>query len=155
MTKDTFAARVMALKSRMYHIACGYLQGEHDRLDAISEATLKAWQKRTSLKDENYFDTWLIRILIRECINLKRKHKRSFPMEELPERAAPQEADPDLQWAVEMLPEKWRIVVVLHYLEGYAVNEVAQILRIPKGTVCSHLFKARSRLKELLKEEIE
>ena len=153
MNQEQFCSQVTAVKSRLYHISCGYLQGEHDRLDAISETVLKAWQKRTSLKDEKRFDTWLIRILIRECINIQRKQKRSFPMEgNLEEEASPEPSN-DLQWAVDALPQKLRVVVVMHYLDGYAVNEISKILRCPRGTICSHLSKARGMLKDLLEEE--
>ena len=155
MNQEQFCTQVTAAKSRLYHISCSYLQGEHDRLDAISETVLKAWQKRASLKDEKRFDTWLIRILIRECINIQRKQKRSFPVAEALEEAFSSEHSNDLQWAVDALPQKLRVVVVMHYLDGYAVDEIAKILRRPRGTVCTHLFKARSMLKNLLEEESE
>ena len=153
MNQEQFCSQVTAAKSRLYHISCSYLQGEHDRLDAISEAVLKAWQKRTSLKDEKHFDTWLIRILIRECINIQRKQKFSFPVQETPEEETPPEHSNDLQWAVDSLPQKLRVVVVMHYLEGYPVDEISKILRRPRGTICSHLSKARGMLRDLLEEE--
>ena len=153
MNQEHFCSQVTAAKSRLYHISCSYLQGEHDRLDAISEAVLKAWQKRASLKDEKHFDTWLIRILIRECINIQRKQKHSFPVQEVHEEDAPPEHSRDLQWAVDALPQRLRVVVVMHYLDGYAVDEIAKILRSPRGTICSHLAKARGMLRDLLEEE--
>lgn len=155
MNKEEFSLRVTSAKGRLYHIACGYLRGEQDRLDAIAEAVAKAWQKRTALKKEESFDPWLARILIHECINVQRRQKRMFPVEEIPEREARPEHTHDLQWAVDALPPKLRIVVVLHYLEGYSVGEMARTLRMAKGTVCSHLSRARSALRGLLEEEIE
>ncbi len=154
MNKEEFSRRVTAQKSRLYHIACSYLRGEHDRMDAISEAVLKAWQKRSTLKSEQYFDTWLARILINECIGVLRKQKRMIVVEEVPEKAAPSEPHQDLEWAVDALPQKLRIVVVLHYMEGYSVEEVARTLRLPRGTVCSHLSQARKALRGLLEEEM-
>lgn len=155
MNKEDFSLWVTSAKGRLYHIACSYLRGEHDRLDAISEAVAKAWQKRASLKNEQYFDTWLARILIHECINVQRKQKRIFPVREIPEGEEQLPQTHDLQWAVDALPQKLRIAVVLHYLEGYSVDEMARTLRLPKGTVCSHLSQARSALRGLLEEEIE
>ncbi len=155
MNKEEFSLRITSAKGRLYHIACSYLRGEHDRLDAISEAVAKAWQKRATLKNEQVFDTWLARILIHECINVQRKQKRVFPVEEIPERGAPAEQTSDLQWAVDALPQKLRIVVVLHYLEGYSVDEMARTLRMAKGTVCSHLSQARGALRGLFEEEIK
>ena len=155
MTKEEFGRRVTAAQGRMYRVARGYLRGEHDCLDAASEAICKAWQKRATLRDERYFETWLMRILTRECLNLLRGQKRVIPMEAPPEEAAPPSGNEALRAALDALPQKYRAAVVLHYMEGYEVAEVATILRRPKGTVCSQLHYARLRLREMLKEEIE
>src|SRR5699024_11942173 len=56
-----------------------YLSCEQDRLDAVGEAILKAWQKLYTLRDEQRFSTWLTRILIRECIAIQRRQKRTTP----------------------------------------------------------------------------
>ena len=156
MTKEEFARRVTAAQGKMYRIARGYLYNEHDGLDAVSEAILKGWQKQTTLKNEDYFETWLVRILVRECMNILRRKKRMIPVESVPETAAPtSESAAALAQAVDALPDKLRAVTVLHYMEGYAVNEIAAILHTGKGTVCSRLHYARLKLRELLKEEIE
>lgn len=155
MTKEDFSYRVSSAQGRMYRVARGYLRGEHDCLDAISEAICKAWQKQATLRNEQLFDTWLMRILIRECINIQRKQKRLFPVENLPEEAAPPAADAELRMALDSLPQKLRVVTVLHYMEGYDVGEIAKLLRVPRGTVSSRLHDARLALRRLLKEEFE
>ena len=157
MNKEEFSLRVTSAQGRMYRVACGYLRGEHDRLDAVSEAIVRAWQKRGSLKRQEFFDSWLIKILIRECINIQRRQKRMVPMEQLPQagvREAPTENEA-LREALEALPQKLRSVTVLHYMEGYPVQDAAQILGITKGAVCSRLSRARTLLRELLEGEIQ
>lgn len=156
MTKEDFAGRVTALQNRLYRIARGYLRSEHDCLDAVSEAILKAWQKQATLRDEQRFETWLARILIRECIAIQRRQKRMVPMETLPEAAnAQQPCDyPELRDALDRLPQAQRVAVVLHYMEGYSVAEIAGILHTFQGTVVSRLHYARLALRELLKEEL-
>lgn len=154
MTNEEFGARVTTLQNRLYRIARGYLQSEHDCLDAVSEAILKAWQKQATLRDEQLFETWLVRILIRECVNIQRKQKRIVPMETPPEAAAPQMSDnAELRDALDSLPEPQRVAVVLHYMEGYSVAEIASILNTFTGTVSSRLHYARHSLRCLLKEE--
>nr|HML47009.1 sigma-70 family RNA polymerase sigma factor [Clostridia bacterium] len=152
---EEFGQRITSAQGRMYRVARGYLRGEQDCLDAISEAICKAWQKRGALRDEQVFDPWLTRILIRECINVQRKQKRMIPVETLPEETALPSDNEELRQALDALPQKLRVPVVLHYMEGYDVKEVASILHTTKGAVCSRLFHARSRLRALLKEEIE
>ena len=156
MTKEEFGGRVIALQNRLYRIARGYLRGEHDCLDAVSEAVLKAWQKRDTLRDERLFETWLIRILIRECVNIQRKQKRVVPMETLPEAATDPPSDNlVLRDALDSLSQEQRAAVVLHYMEGYGVADVAAMLHTFKGTVTSRLHYARLKLRDLLKEDFE
>ena len=154
MTKEAFGERVTTLQNRLYRIARGYLQNENDCLDAVSEAILKAWQKRGTLRDERLFETWLVRILIRECSNIQRKQKRVIPMETLPEMAKePAGDDLALRDALDKLPQEQRTVMVLHYMEGYQVAEIASILHTFQGTVSSRLHYARLAMRDLLKED--
>jgi RNA polymerase sigma-70 factor (ECF subfamily) len=155
MTKEAFGLRVTSEQGRLYRIARGYLRGESDCLDAVSEAILKAWQKRDTLRDEQFFGTWLIRILIRECVNIQRKQRRTVPVEALPEPPQPPSDNEELRLALDALPQKLRAVTVLHYMEGYDVEDTAKILGVTKGAVCSRLSRARVSLRGLLKEEIE
>ncbi len=105
---------------------------------------------------ETFFRTWLIRILIRECVNIQRGQKRMRPVERVPDKAGPEpQQNTGLRDAILALPEPLRIVIVLRYMEEYPVEEIARVLRVPKGTVCSRLARARRRMKEYLEEEAE
>ena len=148
MTRDDFAARVTAAQGRLCRVARGYLRQEADCLDAISEAIARAWHKLPTLRQEQYFDTWLTRI--------QRRQKRVTPVDALPESMAAADSGGEaLCAALDELPQKLRTVAVLHYMEGYTVAETAQILRVPKGTVCSRLKTAREKLRVLLEEGLE
>lgn len=153
MTKEEFARQAENCRLTLYRVACAYLQNEMDRADAVQEALLKAWQGVKWLKEEAYFKTWLTRILIRECINIQRRQKRVVPVETVPERAAAPSEDPALREAILALPKELRITVVLHYMEGYTLDEIAKTLRVPRGTVASRLSRARQQLKNYLEEE--
>ena len=156
MTKEEFVRQAEDMRLPMYRVASAYLRQECDRLDAAQEALMKAWQALPRLKEEKYFKTWLIRILIRECVNIHRKQKRVTPVERLPEPES-REAEPPsgLREAILSLPDSQRIVIVLYYMEGYTVEEIVKALRVPKGTVCSRLNRARQSLREYLEEEAE
>lgn len=155
MTREGFEQRVTAGQKRMYRIARGYLSGEHDCLDAVSEAILKAWQKLDSLHNEQYFDTWITRILIRECINIQRRQSRTSPVPDVAEQPARPSDYGELRQALDALAQKLRVPVILHYMEGFAVRDIAQILRIPKGSVCSRLYEARKQMRQFMEEEIK
>lgn len=155
VTREDFEGRVLAAREKMYRVARSYLPGEEDCLDAISESVLRAWQKRSTLRREEYFDTWLMRILMRECVNILRRQRRMTPVENVPEQPVPSSDGCAVREALDALPQKLRTVTVLYYMEGYSVSELAQVLRLPKGTVTSRLHMARERLREFLKEDME
>ena len=156
MEHKEFADRVHAVQEKLYRITYGQLREEQDRKDAVQEAILKAWQSRNRLRDTAYFETWLIRILINECHNIQRANRRSVPVEQLPDQPYVEKhmdgSDAALREAVLALPEKLRLPVMLHYIEGYRTEEIAAILHVPVGTVRSRLKRARSVLKEQLGE---
>ena len=157
MDKEQFARQVTSLQGSLYRVAASYLSGESDRLDAVAEAIARAWEKRHTLRDPLLFRTWITRILIRECVNIQRKQKRSFPVEALPEgeMGGGDERTMLLRDALRQLPQKQRTMIVLHYMEGYSVREIAAMLRTTKGAVCAGLSRARDRLREMIGEEIE
>lgn len=79
-------------------------------------------------------------------------YRRKIPSEALPETlTAPEPPDPALRDALERLDVKFRLPLVLHYLEGYRVREIAKMLRLPEGTVKRRLHQARKLLKSALK----
>lgn len=155
MDQETFVALVRRGESSFYRVAKSILHHEQDVEDAVQEGLLKAYQNRNKLKNEDFFQTWLTRIIINECYRLLRKNKsvRPFAEEdmEIPAPVAPN--DVDLYNAIGMLPPKIRIAIVLYYVEGYSTAEIKTILKIPQGTVKSRLAKGRTLLKSILNEE--
>jgi RNA polymerase sigma-70 factor (ECF subfamily) len=141
------------MQETLYRTCYSLLPQACDREDAVQECIRIAWQKRGSLRDERYLQTWVIRILIHECYALLGKRKREHPAEVSPERAAPPDADAELHDALIALPVELRLPVTLHYLEGYPLSDVARMLRIPTGTVKSRLNRARRRLKACMMDE--
>ena len=138
--------KVRVLGTRMYRVASALLRTDADRQDAMQQALQRAWEKRHSLRDTSKFDGWLMRILINECRNIQRGQHRLVPMDQLPDSPTPA-PDLDLQDAVERLPDKQRLCVVLHYLEGLPIQEIAAMLRLPQSTVRGRLMQARKALK--------
>lgn len=155
MDKQAFETAVLSLQGTLYRLSCAYLKGEHDRLDAISESVLKAWTKLDSLRDPASFRPFLLRILIRECINIQRRQRRVIPMES-PETGT---ADQDpfrhhaLRQALDQLPQPLRVALLLHYMEGLEVKEIARLLGTTKGAVCSRLKRGRDKLRAMLSQE--
>ena len=154
MTSEEFAERIVGMTQTLYRMCYALLAQPCDREDAVQACLEKAWRKRASLRDERYLQTWVIRILINECHDIQRRSRRESAVETLPEREAPPGADPELHDALLRLEPKWRVPIVLHYMEGYSVEEIARMLRLPRGTVKTRMLRARRALREMLSEEV-
>lgn len=152
--EQTFVSEVQDMERMLYRVSRGLLPSLADCEDAVQEALRKAWEKRGRV-DAAYFRPWLMRIVINECHNLNRRRRRETPVSEVSEEAAPSAPDPLLRQAVSALPDKLRIPLLLHHLEGFGVSDVARILRLPQGTVKSRLHQARKRLKDEWEEREE
>ena len=98
--------------------------------------------------------TWVIRILLNVCDTFRRRAWRMIPYEEPPQKGKAVACETPLLDALMSLDEKYRLPLQLRYVEGYSVAEVAQILRIPQGTVKSRLSRGRDRLRAMIKEEV-
>lgn len=152
MDRQEFTQRVLSMNDKLYRIAYGQLRNVHDCCDAVQEAILSAWSARGRLRRSEYFETWLIRILINECHDLQRHRKRESPVEAVPEQPDNISSDmSDVHDAVLALDEKYRLPIMLHYMGGYTTEEIGRILHLPTGTVRSRLKRAR----EMLKTELE
>ena len=155
MTIDDFTRNVENMTPVMYRICCLQLKRAADREDAVQEAIFRAWKKRDSLREERFFNTWLIRILINICHDIQKRNKRVYAEEYLPEPKST--GDPmlrDLRGALMELDEKLRLPVVLHYIDGYSVREVSGMLNISENAVKLRLMRGRKKLKEQLTEEV-
>ena len=153
MDKQEFARRVTQMQGSLYRVAASYLRGESDRLDAVAETVARAWEKRGTLRQEAVFATWMTRILIRVCVDIQRRQKRMTPVEILPDVPTGEDTSAALRKAVDSLPQKMRTMVVLYYMEGYEVLEIARIMGTTKGAVCAGLSRAREKLRAMLGEE--
>ncbi len=153
MTESEFIRRTEEIKKRMYRTALLYLGSEALALDAVDEAVYKGFCAYKKLRQEEFFETWLTRILINECNNELRRRKREMAVEELPETAVEEFDHLPLKEAITKLPKELRAVVVLRYFTGLTLEETAQTLKIPQGTVSTRQRKALQLLKLDLTDE--
>ncbi len=152
MDKDFFVKEIEAHSGMLYRVAYTILRNDDACKDALQDTALKAWEKRGTLKELRYFRTWITRILINTCYDTQRKRRRMVSIEDVPE---PQAAAPDisLAMALQSLPEKLRLPLVLYYSEGLTYAEIAQTLRLPMATVRGRIHRAKGQLRKELGAE--
>ncbi len=153
MTKEQFSAKILAMERSLYHVAKSLLRNDEDCADAIQNAILKAYGKLHTLKNEEYFKTWVTRIVINESYAILRANKRLVSYEKYrnDEQAAEEKEYSPVFEEITKMKEKYRIPFVLHYVEGYTTAEIAKMLSLSEGAVKTQLFRARNQLKAQLK----
>lgn len=140
---------------QLYKTALIYVGNEQDALDVVQETAFKITKKIHLLKDNRYFKTWAIRILIYTAYDLldqSNKSEKSFVLEEFSISNPTEQADRniDLLKALEQLPILQKNSIVLYYFQDLSIKEVADFMAIPEGTVKYYLHEARNKLKKIL-----
>ena len=150
--------RVTCLAQRyidtVYRVALNYLKSPADADDITQNVFLKLLQEKKPFDSDEHVKHWLIRVTVNECKNLVRS--RWWRAEAIEEYAGQlvfdNQAQSDLFHMVMALPRKYRLPIYLHYYEGYSTQEIGQLLKLPKNTVCTQLKRGRELLKESLQE---
>jgi RNA polymerase sigma-70 factor, ECF subfamily len=162
VTEDTalsreFEALLVECSTLAFRVAYGVLRHREDAEDVAQDAFAKAYCRFHQLRDRERFRAWLVRTTWRTAIDRYRANRRRFERElPLPidspgsDSAEALERAERLWQAIEALPEKLRVTLVLAAILGHNISEVAALLEVPEGTVKSRLFLARQQLKERL-----
>jgi RNA polymerase sigma-70 factor (ECF subfamily) len=159
-----FEERLAECGHLAYRVARGVLRNTPDAEDVAQEALLRAFRQFERLRDRTRFRAWLVRISFRLALDRARSSKRREQRETLwaapasqpapanaEQLAASAEFQAHLDAAVDALPDKLRLVLLLSAIEGHSTEEVAAMLSLPVGTVKSRLFLARKQLAEKLR----
>jgi RNA polymerase sigma-70 factor (ECF subfamily) len=146
---------------RIYSLACRMTGSPEDGEDLLQEIFLQAYRKLGSFKGESTIGTWLYRLALNHCLDYVRSRQAkmtkltdSLDVQSRTDPAARRDtpiARIDLDRALERLPDGCREAFVLHDVEGFDHKEVGEMLGIAEGTSKSQVFKARLKLRALLK----
>ncbi len=149
----------------MLRTACMIVGDRDIAEDVVQDALIQAWLHLPDLRESGALRPWLMRIVVNQCINFKRRVARSaaFVRQALSEqesdllaRAADDhkgriERDWDLARAIESLPMKQRVAIVLHYYNGMTLPEMAQSLQISENTLKKRIQAALANLRQVLR----
>lgn len=153
--------RLVESSTLAFRVAYGVLRHREDAEDVAQEAFAKAYRNFRQLRDRTRFRAWLVRMTWRLALDRQRSEQRRLVRDTAHTSRVPASAGArdgpgerlrahELWRAIDSLPQKLRVVVVLANIEEHSVEDVATLLGVPPGTVKSRLFHARRRLKELL-----
>jgi RNA polymerase sigma-70 factor, ECF subfamily len=155
-----FDLRLRESSTLAFRVAFAVLRHREDAEDVAQEALTTAYSRFRQLRDRERFRAWLVRMTWRLAMNRRRSDARRLSRESSQldgprevrtvDELSALERRRRLWNAIDALPEKLRVVIVLAGIEGHDIREVGLLLGLPQGTVKSRLFLGRQRLKELL-----
>jgi len=139
---------------RLYRMCLLMLKNEADAEDALQETLIRYFQKAPPFRDPEHEKAWLLRVAANQCRDILRHRSRHSHenVDALP-LAAPEAPDGSILQALKQVPEKYRLVLLLHYAEEYKVEQIAKIIGRTPSAVKMRLQKGRKLLGEIYRKE--
>lgn len=149
-------------KEYLYRTAWLLVKDQETTLDIVGDCILKGFRSIHTLQKPEFFKSWLTRILINTANSYHRKNQDMLSLDDeenqavqiaAPDKGVTSEERMDLKDAIDRLPDKHRMVIILKYFDEMKVSDIAYIMRIPEGSVKAYLNRARAELRNFLKED--
>jgi RNA polymerase sigma-70 factor (ECF subfamily) len=158
---DAFAELARASIGRLFSTARLILRDDGRAEDATQEALVAAWRDLSALRDPDRFEAWLHRLLVRACFREARRGRRRWAIEmdirpvegAIPDPAFDVADRDQLERGFRRLGTDQRVVLVLHHYLGLSLDEAADVLGIPPGTVRSRLHRATNAMRAALEAD--
>ncbi|MBM6616878.1 sigma-70 family RNA polymerase sigma factor [Bacillus suaedaesalsae] len=152
--KEAFQQLLVLHSDQLYRTAYLYVGNREDALDVVQETSYKAYMAINSLRNEDYFLTWLTKILIHcsyDVLHRKRKEVLTENMKEISIDKKPKtEEHIDLVRGLSELKEEYRSTLILFYYRDLPIVEISRILEVPENTVKTYLQRGKKQLKQKL-----
>lgn len=147
---DAFVELMERNKQSMYKIAKAYLKREEDVADAMSETVLDCFEHLADLKEDRYFNTWLVRILINNCKNILKQNMRNISLEEFPQLENNNEATENQEFIQYLAPleDDEKLIMLLYYVWGFRTREISELLNRKESTIKSKILRSRGKIKQ-------
>lgn len=161
-SREAFTELMARNERLIYNLAYRMVGSHEDARDATQDAFLSCYKNLASFRGDAEFSTWLHRIAVNACYDLLRRRRETVSLDEEPTESAsaaiPDHADRavaavDIQRALLSVPVEFRAVLVMHELQDLPLEEIAETLEIPVGTVKSRLHRGRAALGRALAGE--
>ena len=149
--KDYFSAVYEKYADDLYRISLIYLKKREDAEEAVTDTFIRLMEYRPDFENESHEKAWLTKTAVNICKNM---HKSGWAKnvvhneEVLSYMTTPQEVS--IMEEVLSLPPKYRVIIYMHYYQGYKAAEIAQMLNMKESTVLSRLSRGRKKLKDIL-----
>ncbi|HLU21723.1 RNA polymerase sigma factor SigW [Lederbergia graminis] len=168
--QEAFGEIVELFKDKVFHLCYRMLGNRHEAEDIAQEAFVRAYVNIHSFNQKRKFSTWLYRIATNLCIDRIRKKKPDYFLDAevagtdgltMYSQIAAEGKSPDsevetlelqeiVQREILRLPDKYRVVIILRYIDDLSLNEISEVLDMPLGTVKTRIHRGREALRKQL-----
>ena len=152
---DAFMELIEENTQSMYKTAWAILRNEEDVADALQETIVKGFESLHPLRRPEFFKTWMMRILINNCLQIRKQRQRLLTFgDDLPEIPVEDSYDSDFGFKelLNMVGEEDRLLLTLYYADEFKVSEIAELLEMNVNTVKTRLSRAREKIRRGLYE---
>lgn len=151
--KKAFVELMKVNELSLYRVAKSILKNDEDVADAMQETILSALENIKYLKSDNYFKTWITKILINKCNDILRKNSKIVQMEEYFDEGYTEDfiQSMSLKEGINTLSNEQKLVLHLYYVMGFNCREISEMLKEKESTVKVRLSRSRSKLKSFFK----
>lgn len=147
-----FVALINPYHTKIYRTAYAYLKNEADALDTVQEVAIKAYKNLRKVKKPGALSAWLTRITINHCLTEIKKGKLVTPVPDVQPFSDHHQNDSHeplmMQEAIETLPQDLQALIFLKYYDGFTIEEIAEEMRRPVGTIKTQLHRALVALRK-------
>ena len=151
---------------RLYYTCLRVVGNAEDAEEAMQDSFLKIFDHLDTYREGSCFEAWSIRIAVRTAIDRVRQRKLLFESlnDNMMEEVSPNAEEQETEWSysvekvktsLENLPQGYRIVLSLHWFEGFDFEEISEILKVQPSSVRSQYVRGRKKLLELMKKQAE
>ena len=126
----------------LYRIGISFTQNRSDAEDAVQETLYKYMTKAPAFTNDEHEKRWLIRVMVNECRNITRRRFRFIPLATIDIPSVSNESRHVME-ILRTIPYKYREALLLHYSEGYRLNEIAEMLGISEAAVKMRVYRGR------------
>ncbi len=160
--RESLTTILRLIERQVYQTAFYMLRNEQDALDATQEALIRIFKKINTYQEKALFKTWVQKVVTNICIDYYRRNKPTVSIEQheltftavddVESQMMREYTSEQIHVAIDQLPDQYRAIIVLRYMQDFSYQEIADSMNLPLNTVKSYIYRAKQLLQVALQD---